>query len=178
MQKKKTDLESRCQMFVVDDYIASVASNLVEKDDLLLAYFRKVRELESSLDARNLLFTLYIEPSRFELTFVLFAYDNHANEVMGLLEGENFVSNVSSQEIPYFSLSNSEFEKYEKFYEEHEWEIDTKQQEVFFSWFLSNWKVGRRAQHPMPIYLQIHDEERTLDLNQEKWISSEEIWKG
>ncbi|MGB6406422.1 MAG: hypothetical protein WBF39_03035, partial [Planococcus donghaensis] len=82
-------------MFVVDDYITLVSSNLAEKDDLLLAYLRKLRELEISADLKNLLFTLYIEPSRFELTFVLFAYDNHANEVMGLSEGGNFVSSVS-----------------------------------------------------------------------------------
>lgn len=165
-------------MFIVDDYIALVSSNLAEKDDLLLAYLRKVSELKISPDVKNLLFILYIEPSRFELTFVLFAYDNHANEVMGLTEGGNFVSSVSSQEIPYLSLSNSEFKEYEEFYEEHEWEIDTKRQEVFFNWFLAKWKVGGQAQHPMPIYLQIHDEERTLDLKQEKWISSEKIWKG
>lgn len=164
-------------MFVVDDYITLVSSNLAEKDDLLLAYLRKVRELEISADLKNLLFTLYIEPSRFELTFVLFAYDNHANEVMGLSEGGNFVSSVSLKEIPYLSLSNSEFKAYEEFHEEHEWEIDTKQQEVFFNWFLANWKVGEQDQHPMPVYLQIHDEERTLDLKQEKWISSEKIWK-
>lgn len=86
-------------MFVVDDYIALVSSNLAEKDDLLLAYLRKVSELKISPDVKNLLFILYIEPSRFDLTFVLFAYDNHANEVMGLTEGGNFVSSVSSQEI-------------------------------------------------------------------------------
>ncbi|MBB5181560.1 hypothetical protein HNQ44_003025 [Planomicrobium koreense] len=164
-------------MFVVDDYITLVSSNLAEKDDLLLSYLHKVRELEISPNVKNLLFTLYIEPSRFELTFVLFAYDNHANEVMGLSEGGNFFSSVSSPEIPYLSLSNSEFKEYEAFYEEHEWETDTKQQEVFFNWFLSNWKVGEQGQHPMPVYLQIHDEERTLDLKQEKWISSEKIWK-
>lgn len=165
-------------MLVVDDYIALASSNLAEKDNLLLAYLHKVSELKISPDVKNLLFTLYIEPSRFELTFVLFAYDNHANEVMGLSEGGNLVSSVSSQEFPYLSLSNSQFKKYEEFYEEHEWEIDTKRQEVFFSWFLAKWKVGGLAQHPMPIYLQIHDEERTLDLKQEKWISSEKIWKG
>lgn len=165
-------------MFVVDDYIALVSSNLAEKEDLLLAYLRKVSELKISPDVKNLLFTLYIEPSRFELTFVLFTYDNHANEIMGLEEGGNFVSSVSSHEIPYLSLSNSEFKEYEEFYEEHEWEIDTKQQEVFFNWFLAKWKLGGQAQHPMPMYLQIHDEERTLDLKQEKWISSEKIWKG
>lgn len=165
-------------MFVVDDYIASVSSNLAEKDDLLLAYLRKLRELEISTDVKNLLFILYIEPSRFELTFVLFAYDNHANEVMGISKDGNFVSSVSSQEISYLSLSHSDFKEYEDFYEEHEWEIYTKEQEVFFRWFLANWKVGGQVQHPMPLYLQIHDEEQTLDLKQEKWISSEKIWKG
>lgn len=74
-----------------------------------------------------------MELSRFELTFVLFAYDNHANEVMGLTEDGKFVSSVSSQEIPYLPLSNSEFKEYEEFYEEHEWEINTKRQEVFFN---------------------------------------------
>lgn len=138
-------------MFVVDNYIALVSSNLAEKDDLLLAYFRKVSELEISPDVKNLLFTLYIEPSRFELTFVLFAYDNQANEVMGLTEGGNLVSSVSSQEIRYLSLSNSEFKEYEEFYEEHEWESDTKCQEVFFNWFLAKWKGGGQALHPMPI---------------------------
>lgn len=175
---RKITLESWCRMFVVDEYIALIASNLAEKDELLLAYLRKIRELESSPDVKNLLFTLYIEPSRFDLTFVLFAYDNHANEVMGLSEGGKFGSSVSSQEISYLSLSNSEFKEYEEFYEEHEWEIDTKLQKVFFSWFLAKWKVRGQAKHPMPVYLQIHGEERTLDLKQEKWISSEEIWKG
>lgn len=56
--EEKTYLRSSCQMFGVDDYIALVASNLVEKDDLLLAYLRKVRELEISPNVKNLLFTL------------------------------------------------------------------------------------------------------------------------
>lgn len=130
-----------------------------------------------SWSIRYFLISMELTPSNLERG-IPFAYDNHTNEVMVLSEGGNFVSSVSSQEIPYLCLSNSEFNKYEEFYEEQEWVVDTKQQDVFFSWFLSNWKVGGQAQHPMPIYLQIHDEERTLDLKQEKWISSEEIWKG
>lgn len=130
-----------------------------------------------SWSIRYFLISMELTPSHLERG-IPFTYDNHTNEVMVLSEGGNFVSSVSSQEIPYLCLSNSEFNKYEEFYEEQEWVVDTKQQDVFFSWFLSNWKVGGQAQHPMPIYLQIHDEERTLDLKQEKWISSEEIWKG
>lgn len=36
-------------MFVIDDYIFSVASNLVERDDVLLVYLRKVCDCASSL---------------------------------------------------------------------------------------------------------------------------------
>lgn len=165
-------------MFRIDEYIASVSVNLSEKNELLLDYLRKINELEMSEDVKQLLFTLYIEPSRFELTFVLFAYDNHANEVMRIFEDGKFVSSVSSQDIPYFSLFDSEVNQYEEFYEENEWKIYTKEQEVFFSWFLANWKSVIHGRNPIPMYLHIHDEEQLLDLKKEKWISSEELWKG
>lgn len=44
---QKTYFKSGCQVFVVDDYIALIASNLAENDVLLLAYLRKVSELET-----------------------------------------------------------------------------------------------------------------------------------
>lgn len=165
-------------MFRIDEYIASIADNLAEKNGLLMAYLRKIDDLAISTDVKNLIFTLYIEPSRFELTFVLFSYDNCANEVSGISEDGKLVSSVSSQDMPYFSLSGSVVNQYEDFYEENEWEIYTKEQEVFFSWFLANWKSGIHGQNPIPVYLQIHDEEQILDLKNEKRISSEEIWKA
>ncbi|MEH6942977.1 hypothetical protein [Bacillus sp. JJ722] len=57
-------------MFSVDNYVASIKSNLEKQSDLLVANLKKILSYNFSSDIDLLDFSAFIEPTRFELSII------------------------------------------------------------------------------------------------------------
>ncbi|HSQ90380.1 hypothetical protein, partial [Romboutsia sp.] len=63
------------------------------------------------------------------------------------------------------------------FYEENEDEIYDKEQRVFTNWFYNCWIKAGGQNFKLPSYFVFHDDDKSFNLKENKWISDDNKWE-
>ncbi|WP_409295878.1 hypothetical protein V1498_20415 [Peribacillus sp. SCS-26] len=109
-------------MFTVDQYLSSIKANLEKKTDLLVSTLKNVFSYNFPADIDLLDFNAFIEPTRFELSIIMFSVDREANEV--IYSGSDKTVFAGSEEvlsnIEYYQLKDSQSDEFSEFYDQHE----------------------------------------------------------
>ncbi|KAB2331251.1 hypothetical protein [Bacillus mesophilum] len=165
-------------MFIVDKYIGSIKTNLEKQSDLLVSNLKKTFEYNFSSDIDLLDYCAFIEPTRFELSIVMFSMDKEVNEVF--YEGNDKTVFAGSEEIlsniEYHLLNDSQLEKFFEFYEQNEDTLVSQEQRVFTEWFSQCWEIAGGASMKLPSYFIFHDDSKSFDLKSNQWIDDQEKW--
>lgn len=165
-------------MFTVDHYIGSIKTNLEKQSGLLVRNLKNITAYNFSSDIDLLDFSAFIEPTRFELSIMMFSMDKEANEVF--YEGNDTSVFAGSEEIlpevEYHQLNESQLNDFFEFYEQNEETLVPQEQEVFTDWFRQCWEEAGGTSLNLPSYFVFHDDYKSYDLKNHKWIDDEEKW--
>ena len=166
-------------MFTIDDYTNSIKINLEKNSNKLISNISKIVDYNFFTEIDILDFVASIEPTRFELSIRMFSMDKVANEVF-YEEDDNkvFAGSIDVlQDIEYYHLSDSQFDEFLDFYEENEDEIYDKEQRVFTNWFYNCWIKAGGQNFKLPSYFVFHDDDKSFNLKENKWISDDNKWE-
>ena len=165
-------------MFTVDSYISSIKSNLDKQSDLLVENLKKILAYNFSVDINLLDFSAFIEPTRFELSIMMFSMDKEGNEVF--YEGTDPTVFAGSaevlSEIEYHSLADNQFNDFFDFYEQNEDTLVQEEQGTFTNWFKECWEKADGQILDLPSYFGLHDDYNSFDLKGNQWIDDEKKW--
>lgn len=165
-------------MFTVDEYIRTIKSSLEKERDLLIENLKKTFTYKFSSDTDLLEFTPFIEPTRFEVSIRIFSMDKDANEVFN--ESNDAAVFAGSEEVlpeaAYYQVTDEQLDDFFDFYEQNEEELVPQEQQVFAEWFRECWETAGGASLKLPAYFAFHDEYKSYDLKNKKWIGDEEKW--
>lgn len=165
-------------MFTVDQYIGSIKTNLEKHSDLLVRNLKNITSYNFSPDIDMLDFSASIEPTRFELSIMMFSMDKEGNEVFD--EGNDPKVFAGSEEIlpevQYHQVDDSQLDGFFEFYEKNEETLVPQEQKVFTYWFRQCWEEAGGASLNLPSYFIFHDDYKSYDLKNHKWIDDEEKW--
>lgn len=165
-------------MFSTDHYIDSIKGNLEKHTDLVTHNLEKVVSHTISPAVDVLDFTLSIEPTRFEISIMLFSMDSQANEVFGD-EASSSVFAGSTEilsEVAYYELEDEQREDFWHFYEENEQELAAEERQAFTDWFYACWQRAGGDQMQKPSYVAFHDDDQSFHLNTGQWVEDEDKW--
>lgn len=166
-------------MYSVDKYIGSIKANIEKQSDLLVINLEKILSYNFSSDIDLLDFSVFIEPTRFELSIRMFSMDKEANEVF--YEGNGTTVFAGSVEVlsdvTYYQLNNDKLDDFiDNFYEKNYPAIDHLEQKAFTDWFSQSWKKAGGDALNLPAYFVFHDDYKSFDLKNNQWIDDEEKW--
>lgn len=165
-------------MFSIENYIASVQTNLEKSTPILVKELQKIVSYKFH-DAVELVdFAAFTDPTRFELSIRMFSMDNNANEVF--CEQITPTSFAGSVEVlastSYYDLLDSQQESFWDFYEQNDEQLASKEQQIFTEWFAECWAKAGGKQFNLPAYFGFHDEGSSYDLQKAKYVEDEEKW--
>ena len=165
-------------MFTVDSYISSIKSNLDKQSYLLIENLKKIIAYNFSADINLLDFSAFIEPTRFELSIMMFSMDKEGNEVF--YEGNDSTIFAGSaevlSEIEFHSVSDNQLNDFFDFYEQNEDTIVQEERDTFTNWFKKCWEKADGQILDLPSYFGLHDDSNSFDLKSNQWIDDEEKW--
>ena len=165
-------------MFAVDEYIRSIKGNLEKESESLIVNLKNIFTYNFSSDIDLLDFSPTIDPTRFEVSITMFSMDKEANEVFN--EGNDTTVFAGSEEVlpevVYYPLNNGQLDDFFEFYEQNEEALVSQEQQVFAEWFRQCWETAGGASLNLPSYFVFHDDYRSYDLKNEKWIDDEGKW--
>ncbi|MEW9109041.1 MAG: hypothetical protein AB2374_06810 [Cytobacillus gottheilii] len=165
-------------MFTVDHYIRSIKANLDKQSELLVRNLKSIIAYNFSPNIDLLDFSTFIEPTRFELSIVMFSMDKDANEVFN--EGNDTTIFAGSEEIlpsvEYHQLNDSQLADFFEFYEQSEETLVPQEQKVFTEWFSQCWENAGGDLLNIPSYFIFHDDHKSFDLKNNQWIDDVEKW--
>ena len=165
-------------MFSIDSYIASIKSNLEKHTTTLTEELQKIISYKFNANVDLLDFSAFIEPTRFELSTMMFSMDKNANEVFGEnITPNNFAGSVELlPEVSYFLLQDNQRDSFWDFYEQNVEGLVIKEHQVFTEWFVECWNKAGGKVFDLPAYFGFHDETRSYDLNNTRFVEDEEKW--
>ncbi|MDW2885257.1 hypothetical protein [Exiguobacterium artemiae] len=164
-------------MFTVDEYLASIKTNLAQHTDVLVKNLKTIAEANFAQDVELLDFSAFIEPSRHDLSIMFFSMDREANEVFEEEGTPGFAGSKSVlDEIVYMDVPDDRSEAFDVFYEEQEETLFEEEQRMIGEWFRSCFEQAGGATIELPCYFGVHDEGQTLDLKRNVWMDEEEKW--
>jgi len=165
-------------VFTVENYIDSIEVHLEKQSGLVVDQLKKIFSYPFSKDIEVLDFTAFIEPTRFELSVIMFSMDNEANEVFN--EGNDSTVFAGSedvlQEVEYHQMNDNQLDTFFDFHEQNEEILISKEQNVFAQWFKRCWEKAGGASLDLPSYFTLHDSDDSLDLKNNCWMDAEEKW--
>lgn len=165
-------------VFTIDNYTNTIKSNLELNSDKLIGKLTEIYSLNFYSEVELLDFSAFIEPTRYELSIIMYSMNRDANEVF--YEGDDskvFASSINVLDnVIYYQEPTDQRDKFLKFYERNVEEIAIAEQEVVKNWFLDCWIKANGTEFKLPSYLTFHDEDKSYDLKNNKWISENEIW--
>lgn len=165
-------------MFLVDNYIGSITSNLEKQSELLVRNLKNIFACNFASDIDLLDFTAFIEPTRFELSIRMFSMDKDANEVF--YEGNDKTVFSGSVEVlsavEYHQINDSQLDAFFDFYEQNEERLILQEQKAFTDWFGQCWERAGGHALNLPSYFDFHDDYKSFDLKNNYWIDDEEKW--
>jgi len=131
------------------------------------------------VDAVDLLdFSTFTDPTRFEMSIMMFSMDKNATEVFGEdINPNSFSGSVDLlSDAPYYHLQDNQMDNFFDFYEQNEEELVVKEQQMFTDWFVKCWdKAGGKAFN-LPAYFGFHDETSSYDLQNDRIVDDEDKW--
>lgn len=165
-------------MFTVENYIDSIKIHLEKQSGLVEDQLQKIFSYPFSKDIEVLDFTAFIEPTRFELSVIMFSMDKEANEVFN--QGNDSTVFAGSedvlQEVEYYQINDSQLDTFFDFHEQNEELLIPREQNVFAQWFKRCWEKAGGASLNLPSYFTLHDSDDSLDLINNCWMDAEEKW--
>jgi hypothetical protein len=177
VENKTGEVEGE-SMFTIENYTNAIKNNLELNSDKLIEKLTEIYSLNFYSEVELLDFSVFVEPTRYELSIMMYSMNRDANEVF--YEGNDSTVFAGSmdvvEEIVYYQESTDQREMFLEFYEKNAEEIATAEQEVVKNWFLDCWIKANGAPFTLPSYLTFHDEGKSYDLKKNKWISENEIW--
>ena len=165
-------------MFTVDQYIGSIKTNLEKHSDLLVRSLNNIFSYNFSTDIDMLDFSAFIEPTRFEISITMFSMDKEGNEVFDEGNDPNVFAGSEEilPEVEYHQVDDSQLDDFFAFYEQNEETLVPQEQEVYTDWFRQCWEEAGGTSLNLPSYFVFHDDYKSFDLKNHKWIDDEEKW--
>ncbi|OAN15509.1 hypothetical protein [Exiguobacterium undae] len=164
-------------MFTVDEYLASIKTNLAQHTDVLVNNLKTIAEATFAPDVELLDFSAFIEPSRHDLSIMFFSMDREANEVFEEAGTPGFAGSESMlDEAVYYHVTSKSSDDFDVFHEEHEEILIEQERQLFTEWFSTCWQQAGGEQVQLPAYFNVHDEGETFDLKRQIWMDEEEKW--
>lgn len=165
-------------MFSIDKYIVSIQTNLEKHTNTLVKELQKIvsYKFETAVDLVD--FSAFIDPTRFEISIMMFSMDKDANEVFG----EDITDNSFAWSVEvlastsYYQLQDNRQDIFWDFYEQNDEELASKEQQIFTEWFAECWVKAGGKQFVLPVYFGCHDETSSYDLQNAKFVEDEEKW--
>ncbi|MBP0724076.1 hypothetical protein J5Y03_02625 [Bacillus sp. RG28] len=165
-------------MFSADKYISTIKSNLEKQSDIIIRNLKNIFTCNFSSEIDLLDFSAFIEPTRLELSIRMFSMDKEANEVF--YEGDDttvFAGSVEIlNEVKYSQVNESHLDEFFDFYEQNYETLISEERKAFTEWFSQCWKNACGDELNIPSYFVFHDDYRSFDLKNNKWIDDEEKW--
>ncbi|TWT26034.1 hypothetical protein [Planomicrobium sp. CPCC 101110] len=165
-------------MFSVDEFIRSIKDTLEKRSDSLIGNLQNIFTYNFSSRIDLLDFSPSIEPTRFEVSIIMFSMDKEANEVLN--EGNDSTAFAGSEEVlpevEYYNLNDSQLDDFFDFYEQNEETLLSQEQQIFADWFCQCWERAGGAALNLPSYFVFHDDYKSYDLKNKRWIDDEEKW--
>lgn len=165
-------------MFSIDNYTASIQINLEKNTSTLVKELQKIVSYKFD-DAVDLVdFSVFADPTRFELSIMMFSMDKNANEVFGEdITPSNFAGSVEVlASTSYYQLQDNQQDIFWDFYEQNDEELASKEQQIFTEWFVECWDKAGGKEINLPAYFGFHDETSSYDLQNAKFVEDEEKW--
>ena len=165
-------------MFSIESYIASIQTNLEKSTSALVKELQKIVSYKFD-DAVDLVdFSAFTDPTRFELSIMMFSMDKNANEVFGEdITEKSFAGSVEVLAVTsYYQLQDNQRDTFWDFYEQNDEELASKEQQLFTDWFIECWDKAGGKEFKLPVYFGSHDETSSYDLQNAKFIDDEEKW--
>lgn len=165
-------------MFSIDNYIASIQINLEKNTSTLVKELQKIvsHKFDDAVDLVD--FSVFADPTRFELSIMMFSMDKNANEVFGEdITPNNFAGSVEVlASTSYYQLQDTQQDIFWDFYEQNDEELASKEQQIFTEWFVECWDKAGGKEINLPAYFGFHDETSSYDLQNAKLVEDEEKW--
>lgn len=165
-------------MVTIDHYIHTIKNNLELNSDKLIGKLTEIQSLSFYSEVELLDFSASMEPTRYELSIVMYSMDKEANEVF--YEGDDskvFADSMDVvEDVIYYEEQTEQKDTFLEFYEQNEEEIVIAEQEVVKNWFVDCWKKADSQSFKLLSYFSFHDECKSYDLQKNKWISEDEMW--
>ncbi|MFL0584864.1 hypothetical protein ACH0B6_20095 [Solibacillus silvestris] len=165
-------------MLTIDNYTNTIKNNLELNSYKLIEKLTEIHSLNFYSEVKLLDFSASLEPTRYELSIIMYSMDKEANEVF--YEGDDskvFADSINVlEDIVYYQELTDQSDMFLEFYEQNEDEIIIAEQEVIKNWFVECWKKVNGKEVKLPSYLSFHDEYKSYDLMNNKWIIEDEMW--
>ena len=165
-------------MLTIDNYTNTIKNNLELNSYKLIEKLTEIHSLNFYSEVKLLDFSASLEPTRYELSIIMYSLDKEANEVF--YEGDDskvFADSINVlEDIVYYQELTDQSDMFLEFYEQNEDEIIIAEQEVIKNWFVECWKKVNGKEVKLPSYLSFHDEYKSYDLMNNKWIIEDEMW--
>lgn len=165
-------------MFTIDNYTNTIKNNLDLNSEKLIKKLTEIQSLNFYSEVELLDFSVSMEPTRYELSIEMYSMDKEANEVF--YEGDDSTEFADSmnvlEDVVYYEEQTDQKDNFLEFYEQNEEEIVIAEQEAIKNWFVDCWKKAKGQDFKLPSYLSFHDEYKSYDLKENKWISEDEMW--
>lgn len=165
-------------MFSIDSYIALIQSNLEKHTATLVEELQKIISYKFDVAVDLLDFSTFTEPTRFEISIMMFSMNKDANEVFGEdITPNSFAGSVEVlSNASYYHLQDNQRDIFWDFYEQNDEELVIKEQQIFTEWFVECWDKAGGKEFNLPAYFGFHDETPSYDLQNSKFVEDEEKW--
>lgn len=179
LEETKTDDYKEKNMFTIDAYLQDIEDVLELNSKNLIDKLKEIDNLTFYSEVELLDFSTFVDPTHYTLSIVMFSMDKEANEVFYEGNDSNLFSGSMNiiDNIKYYQISDNQMNLFSTFYEENAETIVPKEQEVIKDWFEDCWVTANNGQESgLPSYFSFHDEYKSYDLINKKWISEDEMW--
>ncbi len=174
----KTETNGSESMFTIENYTDTIKRNLELNSDKLIGKLTEIKKLDFYSEVELLDFSSSMEPTRYELSIEMYSMDKEGNEVF--YEGDDSTVFADSmnvvEDVVYYEEQTDQTDDFLAFYEQNEEELVIAEQETVKNWFVDCWKKADGQGFQLPSYLSFHDEYKSYDLKENKWISEDEMW--
>lgn len=166
------------QMMTVDQYIKGIENNLEVNSKQLMLKMQEIRNLSFYSQVELLDFSVFIEPTTHRLTIIMFSMNREASEIFNEEKGSTLFAGSMEilDDVGYYRVPNEQINDFLDFYEKQADVLIQKEQEVITKWFVDCWLKVNSKEFKLPVYFSFHDEYKAFDLQEDKWISEDEMW--
>ncbi|MEI2368490.1 hypothetical protein [Niallia circulans] len=161
-------------MFTTENYLNDVKENLKLQSDILIESLMRVKPYNFSSEVKLLDFCTFIEPLNYEYSILMFSMDSNNNEVFNEENDDDvFAGSETLIEGKYYEVNIKNYDEWEEFYLANADFLEEQIQKLFEEWFLECWNKIGGDEIKLPSYFIFHDEYRSYDLKENKWIDDD-----